>query len=276
MHKVHIFLILVVSLLVSACEKDDKNELLTGKIIGYVELHDRYGYDYNKDTISNHNGILVHFKSGNSNFKAYTDSSGRFEINNLETGTYTIQFSKDDYFDHKITGYQFVGGNEETLLNDLIFYRGEEVVSPYGLMKKYTFKIEDLQMDTINGDSLYYSSPKCKLIVDDENIKNKMHFCRYYVSDDPNVSYKNYQYTGFIYFYDANNEGYNSFSWGLPNCYYQFGTQLYIKCYPSIEERNYYTDLNTGLKIYTSLYLDGASNVLAFKNYKYFHSECDN
>lgn len=76
---------------------------LTGDLVGFVTLVDQFGA-----SLSDHSGVTVLVEE--TALSDRTDSSGRWIIAGLNTGTYTISFNKSGYGTSKDVGYQFVGG----------------------------------------------------------------------------------------------------------------------------------------------------------------------
>lgn len=76
---------------------------LTGNISGLVTLTDSNGVQP-----VNRSGVTVSIEG--TSFSAVTDSTGRWQINSVTTGNYTIDISKNTYGMSKIQNYQFVGG----------------------------------------------------------------------------------------------------------------------------------------------------------------------
>lgn len=78
---------------------------LSGRLYGYVNL-----YDYNGNPIENKSSVTV--AAEEAGIVAMTDSLGRFILNGLTTGIYTISFSKPGYGVYRERGVQFVGGGD--------------------------------------------------------------------------------------------------------------------------------------------------------------------
>jgi len=78
--------------------------LLQGNIIGYARLAN----ENPTITITDFRGILVTI-DGTAD-SATTDSTGKWEIDNVKTGTWNFTFSKNGYGTNKVVRYEFVGG----------------------------------------------------------------------------------------------------------------------------------------------------------------------
>ena len=98
-------LVLGLAGLVGGCEGDQgpAGPLLTGSLQGYVSLYDDEG-----DRIPNNGGVMVTLEGTLS--MAMTDSAGQWQINGVPTGTYTVVFRKDGYFEERQEELQFLGG----------------------------------------------------------------------------------------------------------------------------------------------------------------------
>lgn len=77
---------------------------LSGNLAGYVSLYDQYG----SKLLIGGDSVLVTIAS--SSDSTYTDSTGKYQFNNLTTGVYDLTFSKAGYGGSKINSQQFTGG----------------------------------------------------------------------------------------------------------------------------------------------------------------------
>ena len=106
------FAILTVSILFMAlpgCEEEGPQgpagPVLSGDLIGYAILTDLSG-----SQLPDRSGVTV--TAEGTNISDVSDSTGRWVLTNLPTGTYTIAYSKTGYGTRKGMGYQFVGGGQ--------------------------------------------------------------------------------------------------------------------------------------------------------------------
>src|SRR5947207_12035210 len=76
---------------------------LKGTLIGYVNLFDVYG-----NLQDNAGGVQVSMEGLART--AVTDSTGRFELDSVVTGTYNLDFSISGYGSQKIISLEFTGG----------------------------------------------------------------------------------------------------------------------------------------------------------------------
>ena len=80
--------------------------LLQGNLIGYAYLNNE---NYNI-AITDYRGILVTIDG--TTLSATTDSTGKWEIDNVETGIHDFEFYKNGYGRTKLVRYAFVGGGD--------------------------------------------------------------------------------------------------------------------------------------------------------------------
>jgi hypothetical protein len=76
---------------------------LTGSLTGYVQLIQSDG-----TPPKNESGVNVALTG--TGISTTTDSTGKWTISNLQTGTYTIDYTKTGYGEARTTGRQFLGG----------------------------------------------------------------------------------------------------------------------------------------------------------------------
>ena len=122
------YLVIISLLSLTSCKNGDPGPTgptLTGDVIGYCYIYDVLGTN-----VVNHSGVLV--TAEGSNKSAITDSSGRFFITGLSTGTYNIAYSKSGYGTRKTISYQFVGN-------------GQAYLGPVGISQLPVFSITNLR-----------------------------------------------------------------------------------------------------------------------------------
>lgn len=228
---------LFILLVTIACEKETEYDVLSGQLIGYINL-----YDSNRTILSDKSGVEIIVEGTNPQQKALTNVDGQFIIDDLKSGIYNIIFNKEGYCQHKIVSHQFVGGNKPATLYETTLY---------GIL--------NLQIDNpkiIDLDNPYSVEFRVSAKVTNQN-GNTSHYCRYYLSNDPDISYKNYVSSDVAITY--NEELF--FSLQIDTLKFPIGSELYLIMYPASESYQYYTDLNTGKKIYTSININKPSQV---------------
>jgi hypothetical protein len=87
---------------------------LSGAIKGFVSLYKEDGSD-----LIDYSGVKVSL-DGFPNDTTTTDKNGKWTLQNIQTGTYTITFNKIGYGIQKIIGYQFAGGGDAFIPNTIV------------------------------------------------------------------------------------------------------------------------------------------------------------
>ncbi|HET9135860.1 MAG TPA: carboxypeptidase-like regulatory domain-containing protein [Candidatus Kapabacteria bacterium] len=98
-------MVLLMGVIAYGCKDDSSstsNEV-TGTLRGYVALFNEHGrYE------SNFGGVLIQCEG--LPYSTISDSTGKWELTNLPTRTYSISFSKAGYITYKRTSYGFIAG----------------------------------------------------------------------------------------------------------------------------------------------------------------------
>jgi len=237
-HKILFFSLFILSAL-TACEKNIEYEKLTGQLIGYVRL-----YENNWTPASDYSGVEITVEGSNPEISVLTDEKGQYIIDDLESGIYNIIFNKEGYGQYIIFGYQFVGGNKPATLGQKDLYQ------------LLDFQIVNLQISEFE-DNLF---PVVNVTATAINSSGYTYpFCRCYLGDEQNVSYKNYVSSSTDQFF--NETGDFSFTLYIDTLKFPTGSELFLVMYPATEAVQYYTDIESGKKIYTSVNYNNPSNV---------------
>ena len=231
-----VFFILFVN---SACEKETEFEYLSGQLIGEVFL-----YGSENQSISDKSGVEIIVEGSDPEIITSTDVNGQFKIDNLSSGTYNFVFKKEGYCEYKIIGYQFVGGNKPATL-----YQTPLFILP-------DVEIDNLEITDLEGQYAVEVKVTAKVSKHDEN---RPLYCRYYLSNEPDVSYENYISTDVTYVYPGSEDV--SIYLRIDTLKYPIGSKLYMIMYPASESNQNYTDINTGKKIYTTINRNKPSEV---------------
>jgi hypothetical protein len=83
--------------------------------------------------------------------------------------------------------------------------------------------------------------------------------CRYFISNGSDVSYMNYVLTGISAFYSAHGESDIHFQFHVEPSKFPAGSDLSLIIYPATESYQFYTDINSNTKIYTSININKPS-----------------
>jgi len=229
-----ILIVFLVIILHVSCKKENEFNPLTGQLLGFVVLN---------GTTTDNSGVTVTIEGSDPEIVSKTDERGMFFVDGLKSGTYNIIFYKEGYNKYKEIGYQFVGGGKPsslgtiTLLSPPLF----EVLNP----SITDYSNESYVMLLITGK--LFSSNEIKYAA-----------VRYYLSNDPGVSYKNYIENKTI-----ENIGIDLNYYILINTLkFPSGSDLYLKIYPSLDYDQYYFDIEIEKKIYTDINYDKASETV--------------
>lgn len=223
----------------SSCEEKVKYDLLTGKLFGTVTLRDQATVVKDAGAV----GITVEGISPKK--QVLTDKDGGFLIEDLQTGSYNLVFSKEGYTRHKLIGYQFVGGNIPVSVGNINLFKIQDI------------EIHNLSLsDAGNADRIRVQITAQLEFTEEINLIT----LRFFLSDSPDVSYDKYLSSYGCY--------YNSFDkdlqirMSIDTLLFPAGSELYMICYPAGNlVSQAYTDINSGCYIYSSTYIDHASNI---------------
>lgn len=223
-------------------EKGPAGPVLTGSLTGFIVLNDEYGSDK-----FDHSGATVAISE--LNLSTISDSLGKWTIEGLTTGTYTLIINKIGYGGYVVYGLPFAGGGAD--------YYGKR--SLYELPSYYPVAVT---LDSVDTDYIHITAA-----LSAPGEKGKRRSLVYFVGETPDVNYSPDKYVlddayisfkadtaltkARIYTEDLELKGLK-------------GKTVYVIAYASSypQYNNYYTDIHTGKKIYCSLHPQ-PSNVLA-------------
>ena len=243
------FFILMLGLLwMQGCEVEGPAGIdgpwVTGTLQGTIDVTNEFGRD-----MEDKSGFTV--KVENTSLSATTDQDGYWRIDSLHTGTYDISCSKQGFVTNRIVAYSFIGGGTTTLGS---YYSRMFPASTTGI-EDLTLQIQEQDMITIRAR--IYPVPN-------QEQPRMISLFLYHTTD---VSHDHYLYTDYFtpYYRDVDENGYFTYdldTWYLlQDIYVDNISNYYVKAY-GISRYDYgYPDINTGLYVYPSLNLEGASNV---------------
>jgi len=104
------FLFLLLPAIYSGCTKEDYLPGLTGNMVGYVYTFDEYG-----TLQADHSNVKITAIGLGQSYTDNSDRNGRFEIEEVPTGTYELHFEKSGFGVLKQFGIQHLGGNTTIL-----------------------------------------------------------------------------------------------------------------------------------------------------------------
>ncbi len=232
-----VFCIASIVIFTTACEWSEEYDLLSGQLTGYVSF---YGE-------SDNSGTEVIIQGSNRHIKAITDESGKFVIDDLESGTYNIIFNKEGFYQYMIMGYGFVGGAVPASIRTIPLYRELD-------MEIDSMELTDMGM-------IYSVRLEVTARVSGKDYNNLR--CRCFLGDSPGVSYTDYieSFVSGNYIVSGNDIHTISFDFKVDTFKFPSGSELYMIMYPASGSGQYYTNMENGTKIYSSISKDQPSNV---------------
>jgi hypothetical protein len=111
-----IFCVILFLVIFSACKEKVEPEPSAGKIFGFVKL-----VDLNGNLPEDKQGIKVSIQ--NTSDFAYTDSTGKYELKDLEPGIVNILFEKDSFGTGKMSGIENPGGYFPVIPPEVTLYQ---------------------------------------------------------------------------------------------------------------------------------------------------------
>ncbi len=201
----------------------------TGSLVGFVKLYSEYGM-----IIEDRQGVTITVVGSDPEVSATTNSAGRYEIYNLQTGTYMLVFSKE-------------GFSTDSLNQLFIGTPAPDYIYPTTLVQVSTTEISEL--DIYFPPDGFEEFIKCK-VMPAPSFERPINI-RFFLSESQGVSMSNYSSTfreDFEYAYeDIIGEEYAQiefYSSGLNDVLrtYPPGTSLYIVAHACSNRNDEYTD----------------------------------
>jgi len=203
---------------------------IVGKLSGNVVLKDQFGNQiHQKDSVT----VLIE----ELNKTTFTDSNGRWEIDSVYTGTYTITYSKENYGISKTVSFQFIGGD---------VYVGKTTLSQF----PDDYEIENLAVTFIDQYSIRIEGITSKTAPN-----GNVYPLRFFIGFNDSVSSnpKSYIFSEFQSVPGERNEISKTISVNTLKEYGAVsGQTVYIVVYP-YSIGSYYLDVDTGREVYTSI-----------------------
>lgn len=180
--------------------------------------------------------------------KALTNSTGDFQINGLGNGTYNLEISKEGYGTKYQYGIQLFG-------NDTVGVRDELFKRMTGLKLPTLYEIH-------TQDTYSWLSEK-KIVISTSRSQGEIP-CRVFMSEDDNVSYKNFQWTSEPRTVKRN--GFDKLMLFIDFIPYESGKKVYLRVYICNPEEHYgYFNKYTGLLTFSTVEKDEHSAVMSFR-----------
>lgn len=113
---IRIVVILGIVTALFGCDRKEDFQNLSGTIVGFVDLCDILGAP-----VRDRSGVTVTIE--NTARSVVTKEEGRFELSDINAGTYNLVYEKTGFGASKLSGFQFVGGNVPALVNRKTLYQ---------------------------------------------------------------------------------------------------------------------------------------------------------
>jgi|GEM_PF-2626624 len=127
---------------------------LTGNWVGYVALLNSskaFPADKSDITVTVSNPSTLSSAALSAPITATTNADGKFVIKNLESGIYTLTFSKTGYADKKVYNAQFIGGG------DVLFDGKTSIADNIILISKAGFEVSTVNLTSTASSTLTIS-----------------------------------------------------------------------------------------------------------------------
>ncbi len=232
---------LIISLMFTACKKDDNGSLPKGDLIGYTYLYDVNGIRNTDNSLIN-----VQYEGSFGSFPSHPGKDGKWICSNIPSGNYSLVISMPNYGTMKYEDRSFVGGGQ--------FFFGST-----SLYEIPSYTLTGLT-DTTTPGEIYVRSSFSGTLPQYNGGRS-----RYFISPNSNVSSDptNYVFTVSVTHSltapVTNQVGISSFqlkSYGINT-----GDTIYIVGYGENYTSSSYVDVNTGRNVYPNLN-PAPSNVL--------------
>ena len=223
-----------------SCEKELPDPLFTNSVIyGSIDLF--YSYDEAPENIT------ITTQGPYEKKKVLTDSNGDFQLSGLGNGTYKLEISKEGFGTKYQYGIKLFG-------NDTVRVRDELYKSMSGHKLPRLYEV---------GTSEYYDFLNDNKIIITTNKSQGDIPARVFLSEDDDVSYKNFQCTRTAHSVSRN--GFDTILLFVEDLPFVSGKKIYLKVYIcNPDEYDGYINKYTGLLTFSTLEKDEHSSVMSF------------
>lgn len=231
--------LLLLILAISCQEGMDTNP---GDLEGYARINLIYDYPESYDSIQ------VLLENNLNTYSTLTDSSGAYVLQDVETGTYRITFSKEGFNDHVIKSFLFYPAGIPVIVDRQI--------------QLYEIPLVEISNDSVfleewGGASIYTLILNATMV----ELKEGHRYINFraFFSTDPNVDFKNHMFTqSFNLASHYNNEMSISISLNVLDYQFDPGEEVYVKFYPTSASSGEYSTSagylhEEGYFVYTSM-----------------------
>jgi hypothetical protein len=199
---------------------------LTGSLIGFIYTYDEFGVNLDNEKT----GVKVTVLDLTPEVSALTNNLGRYQIDNLKTGTYDISFSKTGFATYTSKSLVFVGGIAPRSLNASVYQNTATVLSNFTLAAE------------ASGYRITGTLTPAGTI-------DKPRSIRLFYGNTNQVSTTNYISSSRILI----TAGTFSSLYGYDKTKYPTGTSMYMVAVPESYSYSYIFNLTTGLNNYLNL-----------------------
>ncbi len=225
--------------LTCSCSEDFPEPLFTNSVI-YGNIDFYYSYDETPENIT------VTALGPYQEETALTNSAGDFQINGLGNGTYKLEISKEGYGTKYQYGIQLFG-------SDTVRVRDELYKSMTGLKLPTLYEIH-------TQDTYSWLSEK-KIVITTSRSQGEIP-ARVFMSEDNDVSYKNFQWTSQARSVKRN--GFDKILLFIDNIPFESGKKVFLRLYICNPDEYGYFNKNTGMLTFSTLEKDEHSSVMSF------------
>jgi hypothetical protein len=205
---------------------------LTGSLVGFITLYDEFG-----NLVADKSGVIVSIDGYLPATSSTTNSAGRYEIDDLPTGTYDLIFSKTGYATYKSLSLSFVGGVKPRVFNAI-------------LVQQTTTLISSLTLSVYSSTQMTISCTLSPAIP-----SGYARYLRFFFSKSSSISGTNYLTTL--------STGSSSTSLSTIRTFdkvtYPSGTTLYAIAFGESYYTYGYQDLISGLQVYSTISTTGSN-----------------
>jgi len=229
---------IILGALTCSCEELPDPLFTNSVIYGNIDLY--YSYDEVPENIS----VTANGPYGKK--KALTDSNGDYRIDGLGNGTYELEISKEGYGTMYHYGIQLFG-NDSVRVRDELFKRMTGIKLP----TFYEIRTAD-DYDWLNETTIVIPTSRSQGEIP----------ARVFLSEDDEVSYKNFQWTSMAHAVKRN--GFDELLLFVESVPFENGMKIYLKVYICNPDEYGYFNKYTGLLTFSTLEKDEHSSVMSF------------
>jgi hypothetical protein len=206
---------------------------LKGNIVGFVNP-----IDDNGAVSSDKAGITVTLENTSPKMTATTNADGKFEFQNVSTGTYNVLYTRTSYGTMRRFGFAHVGGTEPTFLGT------------QGLPQVSKTVVNSFNYTT---SSSYYYDLNFSYTISNANVSTGSYYrMAIYVGTSPNVSSETGTLLS-VYSVSGTSGSVGFTKSTFTSLGYTPGTKLYVIAYGVPYSLYSYTDVTTGRPVYVGL-----------------------